>query len=523
MASATPKSGEHFVTQLLEKLGVPVKHLVTDSRKLRAGDTFLAYAGENYDARKDIPQAIAAGVNAVIWEKHQFAWDADWKIPNCAVKGLQTKAGVIASHVYGHPSQKLWLVGITGTNGKTSCSHWYAQTMTHLGKKTAVIGTLGNGFLDALKPSGNTTPDAVLLQEEIANLLSANAACVAMEVSSHGLAQGRVNGAKFAVAVLTNLSRDHLDYHGSMDAYAAAKAKLFFWSDLQCAVLNLDDVLGMELLHQLACKEDLQIIGYGFRLPDKIGSYAKNIQLLRGKNLAVHIDGLTFDVEWDGRHGRVSAGLMSAFNASNLLAVLSALLASGIDFQDAITALSQVRPVAGRLERLGGGDQPVVIVDYAHTPDALEKVLIGLREMIATDRTKNDSNLQKPRLICVFGCGGDRDRGKRRLAGEITTRLADEVIITSDNPRSEESHSIIDEIVSGIPRNRRNYAVEDDRASAIYQAIHSARKGDVVLIAGKGSEAYQEIKGKKIPFDDREVARQVLRDLANLKSQALLC
>ncbi|SDW44312.1 UDP-N-acetylmuramoyl-L-alanyl-D-glutamate--2,6-diaminopimelate ligase [Nitrosomonas communis] len=514
---AIRKTDANFAIRLLSQLGVPVTRLTADSRKLMPGDTFLAYAGERYDARKDIPQAIAVGANAVIWEKNQFTWNPLWKIPNCAVSGLQAKAGVIASHVYGYPSRELGLVGITGTNGKTSCSHWYAQAMTTLGEKIAVIGTLGNGFLNSLNESVNTTPDAVSLQAEFAKILQNGAGGVVMEVSSHGLVQGRVNGAEFAVAVLTNLSRDHLDYHGNMDAYAAAKAKLFFWPTLKCAVLNLDDVLGMELSHQLVHK-NMQVIGYGFYQPDNMGRYSQNLRILRGSNLKVNIDGLEFDVEFEGQRESLKANVTSRFNASNLLAVLATMLANGVDFHKASHALSQVKPIAGRMEKFGGGEQPVVIIDYAHTPDALEKVLRGLRETVYNSQARNKFSLRKPRLICVFGCGGDRDRGKRPLAGEITTKLADEVIITSDNPRSEDPRAIIDQIVTGI--SRHNYSIEEDRTSAIYQAIHNARKGDVVLIAGKGSEAYQEINGQKNPFDDREIAQQVLDDLANLKVQA---
>lgn len=514
---STRKGAGNFAARVLTQLGVTVERLTMDSHQLKAGDTFLAYAGERYDARRDIPRAIAVGANAVIWEKNHFSWNPSWKIPNCGVTDLQAKAGLIASHVYGNPSSALKLVGITGTNGKTSCSHWYAQAMTVLGRKTGVIGTLGNGFLDTLKQSGNTTPDAVLLQAELAKMLQDGAESVAMEVSSHGLVQGRVNGAEFAVAVLTNLSRDHLDYHGSMDAYAAAKAKLFFWPSLKCAVLNLDDVLGMELSRQLAPK-DIQVIGYGFNQPEQTGKIPQNLRILRGRNLAVTIDGLAFDVEFEGQRASLKVNVMCRFNASNLLAVLAALLASGADFHQAAAALLQISPIAGRMEKFGGGNQPVVIVDYAHTPDALEKVLAGLRETVYRNQARNKVGIRNPRLICVFGCGGDRDPGKRQLAGEITTRLADEVIITSDNPRSEEPCAIIDEIVAGI--SKRNYTIEEDRTSAIYQAIHNARKGDVVLIAGKGSEAYQEIKGKKIPFNDREIARQVLHDLANMKLQA---
>ena len=498
MTTENPKKPFDF--HLLDDLGVSIRRLVSDSRQVKPGDTFLAYAGERFDARRFIPQAIAAGANAVLWERRNFTWNPAWQLPNLPVMDLRAKAGIIASHVCGYPSQKLWLVGITGTNGKTSCSHWFAQAMAVLYKKTAVIGTLGDGFLGNLAPIGNTTPDATLLQYELAEFLQQGAKSVAMEVSSHGMAQARLSGATIAVAVLTNLSRDHLDYHGSMDEYAAAKAKLFFWPGLKNAVLNLDDVLGVELSRQLANK-DTQIIGYGFRQPEMPCQYPDNLRILRGSNLSANIRGLVFDVEFEKDRARINVDLLGRFNASNLLAVLAALLASGFRFSDAVWALQQVKSIPGRMEKLDGEDRSIVILDYAHTPDALEKVLVTLREIL----------VENARVICVFGCGGERDRGKRGLLGEVATRLADEVIVTSDNPRCEDPRAIIDDIVAGA---KTTVNIEEDRVSAIYQAIYSARKGDIVLIAGKGHEDHQEIHGQKIPFNDGKVVQQVLQELS---------
>lgn len=506
------KLKKSFDSNQLEDLGVSIKHLVSDSRRVRPGDTFLAYSGNKFDARKFIPQAIAAGANAILWERQNFSWDPTWQLPAMPVARLKEEAGFIASHVYGNPSKKLWLVGITGTNGKTSCSHWIAQAMAILNNKTAIIGTLGNGFPCKLEPTINTTPDAILLQQEMAMYLSQGADSVAMEVSSHGIEQGRINGSTFAVAVLTNLSHEHLDYHGSMDAYATAKEKLFLWPGLKHAVLNLDDIFGVELSRQLINKET-QLIGYGFRQPKINSRSLGGIKIVRGSNLKVNIQGLEFDVEFETNLAHVKVNLMGRFNASNLLAVLATLLVRGYKFSDAVGAIQQVKPLSGRMEKLGGGELPVVIVDYAHTPDALEKVLTTLREILRNSQDQQVAETRKARLFCVFGCGGERDQGKRRMSGEVVTRLADKVIITNDNPRSEKPREIIDEIVAGT-NSKTNFSVEEDRRSAIYQAVCSARKGDIVLIAGKGHENFQEIDGNKLPFSDHETALQVLQELS---------
>jgi UDP-N-acetylmuramoyl-L-alanyl-D-glutamate--2,6-diaminopimelate ligase len=379
-----------------------------------------------------------------------------------------------------------------------------------LGKKTAIAGTLGMGFPDALELTANTTPDAVSLHRRMAGFLQGGAQCVAMEVSSHGIVQERINGLVFAIALFTNLSRDHLDYHDSMEAYANAKARLFRWPGLKYAVLNLDDAFGVELLRQLEDR-DIQVIGYGFTEPALRIQDSEKLRIVRGGSLKVDPQGLEFDIEFESEHSSFKTDVVGRFNASNLLGVMAALLASGIKLPDALRVLQQLPPVAGRMQQMGGGDQPFVVVDYAHTPDALEKVLGTLREIFSVGPKANAvSKIQNPRLICVFGCGGERDHGKRSLMGAVATRLADEVIITSDNPRKEDPRAIIDEITAGADAN---YHIEEDRAAAIYRAIQGAHKGDVVLIAGKGHETYQEVAGEQLPFDDCVVAQRALQSL----------
>jgi UDP-N-acetylmuramoyl-L-alanyl-D-glutamate--2,6-diaminopimelate ligase len=471
------------MTDFIAQLGIEATQLTADSRQVKPGSVFLAYPGESTDGRKYIFQAVAQGAAGVLWEREGYEWDPQWSTPNLAVENLREEAGHIADEFYGHPSRKLRMIGITGTNGKTSCSHWLAETLTRLGRKTAAIGTLGNGFPGALSHAINTTPDPILLQGMLADYLKEGATGAAMEVSSHGLAQGRVNGVHYDIAVLTNLSRDHLDYHGDMATYADAKRKLFRWPDLGCIVVNSDDDFGAELAKD-AGERDLRVLTYGLQSGD-----------VRGRNLELHGDGLAMDVATPYGNTRLEARLMGRFNAYNLLAVLGVLLASEVPLHEAVAALQEVKPVAGRMQTLGGGDQPLVVVDYAHTPDALEKVLAALREQTAG------------RLICVFGCGGNRDKGKRPLMGAAASRLADVVIVTSDNPRHEDPAAIINDVVEGM---RGEYHVETDRTTAIDRAIGEAGTGDIVLIAGKGHEDYQDIGGVKLPFDDREVARRVL-------------
>lgn len=469
--------------QRLEALNIG--RLVTDSRKVSPGDTFVAYVGESMDGRNFIDDAVGRGAASVIWEEEGFSWNSAFAVPNVPVKNLREKSGEIASHVYGDPSRRLHVIGVTGTNGKTSCTHWIAQALNRLGRKTAVVGTLGNGFPGKLAPTGNTTPDAVALQALLAGFLEEGAQCVAMEVSSHALTQGRINGIQFDIALFTNLTRDHLDYHGDMESYGAAKAALFDRPELHHAIMNMDDPFGIDLMKRSSKAEK---IAYGF-------SEISEGKRVRGRNPRLVNGKMSVDVESSWGCGTICSGAVGKFNASNLLGVLCVLLASGFEFDESIEALSESEAVPGRMQQIGGTDVPLVVVDYAHTPDALENVLDALRD------------ISKGQLACVFGCGGDRDAGKRPLMGKIASRLADRVFVTSDNPRGEELDAIIAQIVEGI---EGDYCVIRDRGDAIRQAIFGAGRDDVVLLAGKGHEDFQEIKGGKLPFSDIEVARSAL-------------
>jgi UDP-N-acetylmuramoyl-L-alanyl-D-glutamate--2,6-diaminopimelate ligase len=503
---------------------VGVKRLATDSRQVRPGDAFLAYPGEMRDGRDYITQALGNGAAAVLWESRNFAWDPAWRVSNLGVADLRRRAGEIASHVCGQPSAKLWMIGVTGTNGKTSCSQWIAYTLTRTGCKCAVIGTLGSGFPGALDPTVNTTPDAVWLHAALGEFLRRGARAASMEVSSHGLEQHRVAGVDFDVALLTNVSRDHLDYHGTMRRYRAAKARLFRWPTLKYAVLNLDDRFGAELASRVA-RPDLKILGYGFNRDRVPLSRKRRILRVQGHNLRADAGGVAFDVKTPWGSAAVRSRLIGRFNAENLLASLATLLASEVNLEDSVRELQRVKPTPGRTERYGGGGKPLVVVDYAHTPDALEKVLLALRELMSspesrvTGRASSASSMraragrhgtQGPRLFCVFGCGGERDRGKRPLMGAIASRLADHVVITSDNPRGEDPDAIINDIAKRV--RAKQATIEPDRARAIARAIAMARRGDIVLVAGKGHEQHQEIGGVKHPFSDAAAVSAALRE-----------
>ena len=493
----------------LQQHGAKIGGLSADSRSLRAGDAFVAYPGANADGRRYIQEALARGAAAVLWEREGFSWNDTWRVPNVAVDGLRGMAGEIAHEVYGRPSEKMWLAAVTGTNGKTSCSQWIAQALSSLGRKTAVIGTLGSGFPPApgcepaleLEPSANTTPDAIELQRKLAELLQLGAQGVAMEVSSIGLDQGRVNGTQFDVALLTNFSRDHLDYHGDMERYAAAKSKLFETPGLSGAVLNMDDVLGVRIAQKLAGGK-VACAGYGAHAG--VARAAGLEFFLEAENIRLTEQGLAFGLVSTWGRAEVHSTLLGRFNVSNLLGVLGVLLGAGVALEPAVAALAALTPPLGRMQRLGGGGKPLAVVDYAHSPDALEEVLVSLRPLL---------HAHAGRLICVFGCGGDRDRGKRALMGAIAARNAHQVVLTSDNPRSEDPLEIITEILEGVlgeSETGRAPLVIADRRAAIAAAIAGAALGDVVLIAGKGHENYQERAGQRVPFSDAVVAAEAL-------------
>ena len=476
------------------KAQVNIGHMTADSRQVQAGSLFVAYKGDATDGRAYIPQAITSGASAVMWEQEGFAWNADWKVPNQSVAGLKQAVGMLASEFYGKPSEQLWMVGVTGTNGKTTCSHWLAQAFTALGRQSAVVGTLGNGLLSSLSKTSNTTPDAIVLHGLLADYLAQKAKVVAMEVSSHGLDQGRVNGVAFDIAVFTNLTRDHLDYHGDMQAYGEAKKKLFAWDGLKTAVLNRDDAFGAKLAAELTA-QGKSVVTYGL---NKDFAGANDIAV---KSMQLTDKGMRLDVTTPKGDATISANVIGQFNAYNLLAVLASLLSSEVALADAVQALSNIKPVAGRMQQCGGGVHPLIVVDYAHTPDALEQVLKSLRAQLTANAE----------LICVFGCGGDRDEGKRPLMGKVASGLASRLIVTSDNPRSESPASIIQAVIAGAGSQATSV---ENRADAIKQAIKTAKKGDVVLIAGKGHEDYQEIAGVKYPFSDMQVAQEALQEMA---------
>lgn len=463
--------------------GIEVNSLCADSRAVRPGDVFVAMPGYRTDGRAYIADAVRGGAAAVL---HEAGVCIDAAVPTIAVPNLAALSGEIAHLVYGRPSEQLWMAGVTGTNGKTSVTQWIAQAMQMFDCPCAVIGTLGNGFPHKLAESPNTTPDAISLHRLLADFVGHGAMACAMEVSSIGLDQNRVGGVNFDVAVFTNLTRDHLEYHGTMEAYGAAKAKLFNWPGLGAAVINLDDPFGAELDARLAGR--VRTIGYTLT-----GEVSRG-ETLAAQDFEMTGTGIAFTL--NGR--RIEVPVIGRFNAANLLAVIGALLAGEETFDGICGVLPRLTFPPGRMQAVGGHDAPLLVIDYAHTPDALEKALATLRETAAARGGK---------LVCVFGCGGDRDAGKRPLMGAIAERLADRVLLTSDNPRSEDPDAIIAAIAAGMKSPPR---IEPDRARAIEMAIAEADRRDVVLLAGKGHEPYQEIAGVRHPFSDLEHARTAL-------------
>ena len=502
----------------IDALGIA--RLTCDSRAVRPGDTFVAYPGTARDGRDYIARAIASGASSVLWERAGFSWDPRWRVPNFAVAELRRHAGEIASRLHGRPSGRLWMVGVTGTNGKTTCSQWIAQALNGVGRRCAVIGTLGYGMRHPLKPMLNTTPDPIWLHAQLAEFARRGAQAVSMEVSSIGLDQHRVSGVEFDVALFTNLSREHLEYHRTMRRYREAKARLFAWESLRHAIVNLDDGFGRELARRIR-RPGLDVIGYGLG-----GPRGTRAAFVAGSDVIADARGVSLRVSTPWGSARVSSRALGRFNASNLLGTLAVLLASGVTLRRAVAALARLQPVPGRMHRLGGGAKPLVVVDYAHTPDALEQVLLALREFLPGSEFKvqgsrlparsrvaanSEPGTRNPELICVFGCGGERDRGKRPLMGRIAARLADRVIVTSDNPRGEDPDAIIADILEGARSARRELLVNPDRRGAIRHAIATARRGDIVLVAGKGHEDYQEVRGARRPFSDAAVTREALR------------
>ncbi len=466
---------------------------MSDSRRAAPGAAFFAWPGRNGDGRRHIPQALEQRCAAVVWESEDFAWDSRWNVPNAPVPGLRAQAGLLAHEFHGRPSDSMWVCGVTGTNGKTSCTQWLAHLLALKDTKAAVIGTLGSGFPGDLAEIPNTTPDALELHRLLAEMKRAGAAAVAMEVSSHGLDQGRVNGVAFDCALFTNLTQDHLDYHGSMAAYAAAKARLFEVPGLQTAVLNLDDAFGVQLAQRLAAR-GVHTIGYCLSgAPIEVSEFI----------VARSIDAHRVNIQSTWGEASVRIPQLGRFNVANALGVLGCLVAKGVPFAEGANLLEQLPPVPGRMQKIAEGPgRPLVVVDYAHTPDALDKVLAALRPV---------AEARGGRLVAVFGAGGGRDSAKRPLMGLAASRRADQVMLTSDNPRDEDPHAIIDAVRSGVAAKfAANCTIEPDRAKAIAAAIGGAAAADVILIAGKGHERVQEIAGQRLPFSDADLADAAL-------------
>ncbi|MGH8583882.1 MAG: UDP-N-acetylmuramoyl-L-alanyl-D-glutamate--2,6-diaminopimelate ligase [Gammaproteobacteria bacterium] len=469
---------------------IAVHGLSLDSRKTRSGDLFLACAGSAGHGGDHVAAAVRAGAGGVLV-------DSDFPRPVLGTEGvpvypvadLGAKAGLIAARFYGHPARDLHVIAVTGTNGKTSVSHLSAQALSRSAglRPCAVLGTVGYGLIGQLQPATTTTPDPIELHRRLFELRARGAKALAMEVSSHALHQARTAGVEIDVAVLTNLSRDHLDYHGSMDAYAEAKRLLFQRPELQAAVLNHDDPFGRDLARRL--RPGVRGLAYGMREAEHIRSQPGYILATA---LSTAAGGCALLLETSFGAGRLESRLFGRFNAYNLMAALGVLLVSGVPLAEALEGLSRALPVPGRMECQGGhGGVPLVVVDYAHTPDALEQALRCLREA------------RSGRLVCVFGCGGERDRGKRPLMGAVAEALADRVIVTNDNPRREQPSAIIDQVLPGL-RRPEQALVEPDRANAIAAALDGLSEQDTVLIAGKGHEDYQDIGGERLPWSDRE-------------------
>jgi len=504
MMAAESLHGGVALAELLQQLAgdqaVPelaVTGLADDSRRVQPGDLFLACRGLHVHGLVHAAQAVKHGAVAVLWEptddRSLQAVADDLAVPALPVAGLAQKLGRIADRFYARPSAQMQVIGVTGTDGKTSVTHFIAQALGSGDQACGLLGTLGYGVYGRLQSPTHTTPGALRLQAELARLRDAGVQQVAMEVSSHALHQHRTDGTHFTTAVLTHLSRDHLDYHGSVEAYAEAKRRLFLTPGLACAVLNVGDAFGRRLATQL--DPGVEVIVYGRAGEHGERAAARWIAL---ESVTARPQGITLQI--DSSYGRASlaVALLGEFNADNLVAALGALLASGLSLDDAVRRLQAVTTVPGRMELFAQPGMPTVVVDYAHTPHALQTVLQALRPHCRGE------------LVCVFGAGGERDTGKRPEMGKAAECYADRVVLTSDNPRGEQPGSIIEQIAAGFEQPKRAQRISD-RGQAIDATIDAAAPDDVVLVAGKGHEDYQQVGEQRLPFSDRARVQQALR------------
>ena len=478
---------------------ITINAIVQDNRKARSGDLFIAHQGLNTHGLLYAQDAVAKGVSVILWDgdldnRNEILDSISNKVLCIQCHDLKSKVGAIASRYYEQPSLSLNVIGVTGTDGKTSIAHFLAQCLDAYDVHCGVLGTLGNGFINDLHPTGLTTVDALLVQKTLAEIQQAGARHVVMEVSSHGLDQGRVNGVAFTTAVFSNMATDHLDYHGTQDNYAAAKKRLFYTPGLGSAVINLDDDFGRTLAKEVRD----HVCVWGYSLEKDVSAYEEYADyFINATEIKPFERGCHLSVSTPKGDGCFDIPLLGRFNVSNAMAVLSTLLVSHISFEKAIKSLAAIHSVDGRVEIIAEDDKPVVVVDYAHTAQGLSAVCQSMRDHF------------KGEMWCVFGCGGDRDRTKRPLMAKAAEKYADKIIVTTDNPRHEDPQSIINEVLTGFS-SLENVEAILDRRQAIDIAISNAQPGDVVLLAGKGHETSQIVGDVHIAFDDRRVAREFL-------------
>jgi len=483
--------------------GIKVNALVQDNRKARSGNLFIAHQGYNTHGLLYAQDAVAKGVSVVLWDgdlgfnneqRNEILDSISNKVLCIQCPDLKYKVGPIASRFYDQPSLTLNVIGVTGTDGKTSIAHFLAQCLDAYDVHCGVLGTLGNGFINDLHPTGLTTVDALLVQKTLAEIKDAGARHVVMEVSSHGLDQGRVNGVMFTTAVFSNMGKDHLDYHKTVDNYAAAKKRLFYSPGLGAAVINLDDEFGRSLAKEVRSN----VCVWGYSLQPDVSAYKDCADyFVHALEINPFERGCHLTVSTPKGEGNFDIPLLGRFNVSNAMAVLSTLLVSHFSMEHAVKSLSSVHSVDGRVEIIAEDSKPVVVVDYAHTEQGLTAVCQSMRQHFTG------------KVWCVFGCGGDRDRSKRPLMAKVAEKYADRIIVTTDNPRHEDPQAIIDEVISGFSSLEKVEAILD-RRQAIDIAITNAQPGDVVLLAGKGHETSQIVGDVHIAFDDRRVARELL-------------
>lgn len=466
-----------------------ISGLALDSRKLVGGELFLAVPGFAVDGRHYITAAEQAGAVAVLADAGDgfTVPEVAGDIPVILVPGLRNRLGTIANLYYRQPSEYLRVVGVTGTNGKTSCCWFIAQLLSLLEQPCAVMGTIGKGVPPQLESCLNTTSDVISLHQYMAELRERDVVSMAIEVSSHGLDQGRVDDVVFEVGVFTNISRDHLDYHKTLDAYVQAKSLLFADGRVRKAVINLDDKYSKQMLS--SCSAETEVVTYSAQ-NSEADIFAESIRL--------ETDGLVADIRTPWGSGKLGTPQLGRFNLQNLMAVVGAVCVQGHPLDRVLRLIPELGTVPGRMQRFGGGSKPLVVVDYAHTPDALHSVLSALREHGAD------------RLSCVFGCGGDRDRGKRPLMTRAALDGADKVVVTSDNPRSEPPAQIIADAIADVEVGSGSLTTIEDRAEAIATTIAKAAVGEIIVVAGKGHEDYQEVQNVRMPFDDREHVTRAL-------------